>query len=727
MTASGFDRRRVAHWETLFTLANGYAGVRGSPEMTPAAGDPGFFIAGVFDQVEGSTHEIVNLPCWLELNASMDGFDFDLRRGDVVACERSLDLRQGLLHTCILWRDDAKRHTRWESFRLMHKADRHAAVVWGQITALDYDGTLHLSSRLDAWLPRHGSASGRTRYGDTRCRDLGDNGIALETTTRSTRITVALATRLDVPGATRRSCELDDDRVAETVSAPLPRGKPVRFEKRAVFYTSRDGADPAERAGRHLAEFAKRPLPAVVREHVKAWARTWDTADIVVEGDARVQLALRFSLFHLASLANPADERSSLGAKGLHGNGYSGLVFWDTETYLLPFFAFTDPPTARALLMYRWHLIADARANAAAIGMPGARFPWNSSLTARENFWRGWQEHVSPDIAYAVDQYVEASGDRAFLLDVGARLIIETALYWPARVEFDERRGAYVLRTLGGPDEIHTGIDNNMYTNHLVAWHLRRAAKAVEELRQAGRWEPLAAELGIGDDAVGRWLDIAGRLADTFSPAHGFHEQFEGYFKLKERAIDRTMTKMQYTGPVQHSFKPTRVLQQADTVLMYHLFRDDFPEAVRRRGFEFYEPRCSHTSTLSRSIFAAVAAQSGRPDEACRLYVESLETDIGPTAECDSGLHAACTGGNWQATVMGFAGLALRNGRLTFRPRLPKKWKRLAFKVLWHGKTVSVTLTPRRMHLRSRGGSLTVEVEGTPRKVTPRGLAVPLG
>ena len=720
----GFEREQVTHYETLFTLANGYAGVRGSPEMTPGAGDPGFFVAGVYDQVGGFTHEIVNLPCWLGINANMDGFDFDLRRGTVIECRRVLDMRQGLLYTRILWRDDAKRQTLWESYRLMHKADRHAAVIWGSITAIDYDGNLSLSSRLDAWVSKHGSPSGRTRYGDLRCRDLDGNGIAVEAATCATRIAVAIASRLSIAGATRRGVDADDDRVSETVAVPLPKGKPVAFEKRVVFYTSRDGGEPGECAARHLAEFAKRPLAAVVREHVKAWAKVWETADVVIDGDAHAQHALRISLFHLASLANPDDEHASLGAKGLHGNGYAGLVFWDTETYLLPFFAFTDPATARALLMYRWHLLPDARANAAAIHMPGARYPWNSSVTARENFWRGWQEHVSPDIAYAVDQYVQATGDRQFLLDYGARLIIETAVYWPARVEFDVERGRYNLRGLGGPDEIHTNIDNNMYTNHLVAWHLRRAVQAFHELRDAGRWTDLEVELGITEETVDRWLDIADRMADTFSPAHGFHEQYEGYFKLKERAIDRTMTKMQYTGPVQHSFKPTRVLQQADTVLMYHLFRDDFPEAARRKGFEFYEPRCSHTSTLSRSAFAAVAAQSGRLDEALRLYHESLDTDIGPQAECGSGIHAACTGGNWQATVMGFAGFAIRDGVPSFRPRLPKGWKRLAFKLLWRGKCLEVEVRKRELSLRCRGGNLTVDVEGTPHRVSSKATVV---
>jgi trehalose/maltose hydrolase-like predicted phosphorylase len=356
----------------------------------------------------------------------------------------------------------------------------------------------------------------------------------------------------------------------------------------------------------------------------------------------------------------------------------------------------------------------------------GARFPWNSSsLTAREQPWRGWQEHLGPDIAYAVDQYVRATGDEGFYLDHGAALIIETAAYWPGRTEWDAARQAYVMRRLTGPDEIHTGIDNNATTNVMAAWHLRRALAAVEDLRSARRWPSLRRRIGLEDRDLEQWGKVAEGLVTNFDKRRGFHEQFDGYFGLKEGKVDRAMTQMQYTGPVLGALRPTKVSKQADVPLLYLLFREDFPEAVRRAGYRYYEPRCSHASSLSRSVFAAVAAQAGETREAYRLFLEAAEADFGPRAECDSGIHAACLGGNWQAVVMGFAGLALRDGRLALRPRLPASWRRLSFSLQWHGRVLNVSMSSRSTRLRASGGTVDVDVDGTTRRVGKGTVTLP--
>ena len=92
----------------------------------------------------------------------------------------------------------------------------------------------------------------------------------------------------------------------------------------------------------------------IVEEHEAAWADRWRSSDIEVEGDPAAEQALRFAVYHLNSATNPADERVSIGARGLTGDDYQGHVFWDTEIYLLPFYSFTWPEAARALLMYRF-------------------------------------------------------------------------------------------------------------------------------------------------------------------------------------------------------------------------------------------------------------------------------------------------------------------------------------------------------------------------------------
>jgi beta-phosphoglucomutase len=720
VTEDNFRPGLLAHYESIFALSNGYMGVRASLETNPSLADPGFYIAGVFDKVEGFQHEIVNLPCWLGLGIHVDGFPVDMRKGETLEYRRSLDLLQGILFTHIVWRDAGGHTTRLELGRLVHQTDKHTALQWGTITPMDYSATIRISSPIDAWAVKYGSPHGAPRLCDIATRDLGAGGIAMAASTRATGLRVALATCLTAGEADARAVVQSDDRISETLSVPVRQGEPLRFEKRVSVFTSRDGNDPGERAQAALASLATRPLPELVAAHTAAWAEIWAGADIRIEGDERAQQALRFNIFHLASLANPDDDTVSIGARGLHGNGYCGVYFWDTEIYMLPFYVHTRPAAARALLRYRHRFIDDSRANARDLGYRGAFYPWNSSLTGREQTWRGWQEHVGSDITYGLDWYARATGDREFLHGPGAEIVFETARYWHSRVQFHPERG-YEITSLTGPDEIHSGIANNFYTNFLARWNLARAAELAGELRQEGRWDSLAANLGLDDAEVAAWRQISERIHLPFDAARNLHEQFEGYFDLPERRIDRSISRMCYTGPIQHSFRPTKVAQQADTVLAYWMFQESIPAAVQLAGYRYYESRCSHTSSLSRCIYAAVAARAGLVEEAYRQFLLSAEADIAPGAEMESesGIHAACMGGTWLAAVTGFGGAWMRGDTLSFAPRLPGHWKRLAYAIAWRGTTLEVEVEPRGLRLRTRGGETEVIAAGGRHMIGP--------
>jgi kojibiose phosphorylase len=327
---------------------------------------------------------------------------------------------------------------------------------------------------------------------------------------------------------------------------------------------------------------------------------------------------------------------------------------------------------------------------------------------------------VGSDIAYGIDWYARATGDDEFHLGAGAEIVLETARYWQSRVEHDDEKG-YVITGLMGPDEIHGGIRNNSYTNYLVKWHLQRAVEMVEELRTAGRWDAVATRLGLAANDVAEWRRISDHMYLRFNPELNLHEQFEGYMDLKEKAIDRSLSRMQYTGPVQHSFRPTKVAQQADTVLMYWMFAEQFAVDVRRAGYDYYEPRCSHTSSLSRCIFAAVAAQTGLVEEAYRHFMLSAESDFvaGTEMESESGIHAACMGGTWLAAVTGFGGAWMRGDVLEFQPHLPPHWTRMAFALAWRGVTVEVEITQETLRLRTRSGTTTVRVGGQSHAIGP--------
>ena len=122
----------------------------------------------------------------------------------------------------------------------------------------------------------------------------------------------------------------------------------------------------------------------VYLENKAQWARLWKRAGVSIVGDETAQKAVNFSIYHLLRSVNPDDSRVAVCAKGYSGEAYFGHFFWDTEVYLLPFYLYTNPELAKKLVEFRIQTLPGAMANAKAYGYPGARYPWESSVSGEE-------------------------------------------------------------------------------------------------------------------------------------------------------------------------------------------------------------------------------------------------------------------------------------------------------------------------------------------------------
>jgi trehalose/maltose hydrolase-like predicted phosphorylase len=496
----------------------------------------------------------------------------------------------------------------------------------------------------------------------------------------------------------------------------------------------------AARATRSLRQAKRKGVPQLVRDHVKAWEQCWRAGGVEIDGDPSAQKALRFAIYHLVSAANPDDEHVSIGARGLTGEGYLGHVFWDTEIFLLPFYTFTWPAAARALLMYRYHTLPAARDKAARLGYRGALYAWESADTGDEATppWAlardgrvvpilcGTQEqHISADVAYAVWRYWQATGDLRFLLNAGAEIVLETARFWASRAirEADE---CYHIRGVIGPDEYHDTVDDNAYTNGLAAWNLDRALIIAAYLRSRWptQWALLSRKLDLSDSELDSWRDIADRLATRFDPASGLLEQFAGFFNLEDvdlRAYASRTTPMDVVlGP--ERTRRSQVIKQADVLMLLALLTDEYDRQVQLANFRYYEPRCGHGSSLSPAIHALLAARVGDLPLAEQYFRQAASIDLND-ARGDTGLgvHMGALGGLWQATVFGFGGLSLGSNRVRLDPRLPPSWRRLAFRIRWRRRQLrfEIVREPSRVSVSLEGGRpLRVEVHGIGQRIS---------
>ena len=218
-----------------------------------------------------------------------------------------------------------------------------------------------------------------------------------------------------------------------TIATELEPGQRLRLVKLLAYGWSRRRSLPAVRDQVDAALASARrsgwdELAAGQREYLDAF---WDRADVEVDGDADLQQAVRFALFHTLQSCARA-ERRAIPAKGLTGSGYDGHTFWDSEAFVLPVLTYTAPHAARDALRWRHFTLDLATARAEVLGWT-ATFPWRT-IRGHEcsGYWPAGTAgfHVNASVADAVIRYVNATGDVAFEREFGIELLVATARLW---------------------------------------------------------------------------------------------------------------------------------------------------------------------------------------------------------------------------------------------------------------------------------------------------------
>ena len=510
-----FQPGKLNHLETLFTVGNGYLGVRGSFEEGYPGEEPLVLAHGIFNHPAGlSVSELAPLPAWPSLAITLNGQPFGLDHGEIHGYERTLDLQTGLLTRAILWEapDGTICRLRFERFASL--AQPHLLALRLEIKPLNRATEIELCGGTGMLEPAHWTDV-ESNHETPRLLTL-----AARTTQSGYRLGMALA--LDISPQVTFTADHQHGSPCSHAHQRVESGQALTLTELVAVHTSRDADDPLL-AARHTLEAARSAgYDHLLAESTAAWDAVWFTSDIQIEGDDFAQLAIRSALYHLIIAAPRHDDRVSIGAKTLSGRGYKGHIFWDTELFALTPFTYTQPQVARNLLRYRYHLLPGARHKAAAQGFEGAMYPWESTDTGeettpkwsdphpvtgeRERIWTGDREiHISADIAYALYNYWCISGDDDFMLNCGAEMLLDTAVFWGSRAEYNAAQGRYEFTQVIGPDEYHENVDNSIFTNAMVRWHLRTALEVLTWLHESHpeRAAALEAQLRLTDERLG--------------------------------------------------------------------------------------------------------------------------------------------------------------------------------------------------------------------------------
>ena len=703
---SFFHAEQIPFYETIMTIGNGYLGTRGSFAEGYAKELPSTLVHGIFNHhPKDQVPDLANVPAWYAIKLTVDDDIFRLDQGTVLGYRRWLDMRTGTLNRQVLWESPTGKIIRVEFSRLANMDNQHILLQQMKLTALD-DMQIECAMFFDYENANNVAYAEEGALRVCHWTDIERDDNYWQGTTNQSGYVVALAHHIDVDQPLESYAEGDNR--GQRFTASLKNGESLEVDRYVVIATSRDAETVADYAHQQLSEAVGIGYIELEARNAAAWQDLWSDMDIVIKGDELAQLAIRFVTYHLLIAAPRHNEYVSIGAKTLSGFGYKGHVFWDTELFMLPPFTFSRPEIAHNLLMYRYHNLEGAREKAAEAGYLGAMFPWESTDTGRETtprwtlpgkdgnrirIWTGdHEQHISSDIAYAVWQYWQWTADDEFFASYGAELILDTAVFWESRVEWNEVQQCYELHEQIGPDEFHENIDNAVFTNRLTVWHMQHAIRTMQWLQQHApeKAASLAAELGISDDNLSQWQHIADHMYIPRYDELNVFEQFDGYFERNYIHVPAYSPRSGNMDVIlgHRRTNESQVIKQADVVMLMALLGEELGDKEELlRNWHTYLPRTAHDSSLSPAIHAWVAARLGLVDQAYDLWMRGAGLDLeNNKGNVRDGIHAAACGGLRQAVILGFAGLHLTNNGWAVRPQLPEWWRSVRFTIYYKGR-----------------------------------------
>ena len=753
--------------ETLFAVGNGHVGMRANHSESHRAHTPGTYVNGFHETwpivypetahgfaTTGQT--LVSVPDANIMHVSVGGEPLCLAEADLEHYERILDFSDGRLHSDVIWRSPIGDRVRVRSSRMVSLVHRDLAVLTLEITLLDRSARIGVSSQLrnrqDAsdvasdrtTVPVEGADPRRSRQFNRRVLlpevqrqvpDVGSGGeVTLGYRCQGSGMTVACAYRHEIVGEGPMTVEtvVDDDLATTEFTITAAAGSTIQITKFVTYHVSRrvTADELADRCASTLAEASSLGVIHVEQQQRRWLDEFWAHSDVVINGDEPAQQAVRWNLFQLAQATARIDNQG-VAAKAVTSDGYEGHYFWDTEIYVLPFLAYTDPDAASQLLRFRYHMLDAALARAAELSQRGALYPWRTinGEEASAYYPAGTaQYHINAAVVYAIETYVNASGDLDFLAHSGARVLVETARLWEDLGSYryhGDGDETFHIHAVTGPDEYTAVVNDNTYTNLMAQFNLRYAARTVGWLSESDTvaYEQLRTVTGLGDDEVDSWSRAADAMFVPYDEPLGINPQDADFLDLEPWDF-KAMPSDSY--PLLAHYHPLviyrhQVLKQADVVMAMFLRRQHLPSELKRRNFDYYDPITTGDSSLSACVQSIVAAEVGHHELARTYFDQSLYLDLANThGNTSDGIHIANAGGVWAGLIYGFAGMIDDGERLNFRPRLPSGWKSMRFRLLHHGTSVEVTVDQQGCDVRwVAGPSLPVE--------TPHGVVLVAG
>lgn len=736
-----FNKEDKRLQESMTSTGNEYMGMRGMFEEK-YSGDThkGIYLGGVWfpDKTRVGWWKngypeyfgkVINAVDFVSVDVKLDGESVDLAKDEFSDFELALDMKSGILtRSYVVKRGEKKVKLNFERFVSVDMKELYAdRITVENLSSASVE--VEIESAIDADVFNEDSNYDEKFWNVLSKKKDQTTGRLVAETIENNFGTPQFTTEMlmeNVSDLDAKEPVETDLKVSNVFAGTLEAGKKTVFEKRVVVVTSRDYAtlEDLDAAGEKLsAKQAESSFDELKAAQANGWAKRWEKADVVVEGNDESQQGIRFNLFQLFSTYYGNDARLNIGPKGFTGEKYGGATYWDTEGFAVPLYlALADQSVTRNLLEYRHEQLPGAYHNAKQQGLDGALFPMVTfnGIECHNEWEITFEEiHRNGTIAYAIYNYTRYTGDTEYVTHDGFDVLVGIARFWADRVHFSKRKGMYMIHGVTGPNEYENNVNNNWYTNILAKWCLNYANEIADKV-DADK----TAELGLTSEERAKWHEIADNM---YLP----EDKELGIFVQHDTFLDKDLTPVkdlpQDQLPLNQHWSWDHILRspyikQADVLQGIYYFVERFTQEQKERNFDFYEPLTVHESSLSPSIHAILAADLHKEDKAFEMYSRTARLDLDNyNNDTNDGLHITSMTGSWLAIVQGFAGMRVIDDELQFAPFLPKEWTGYKFRINFRGRLLSISVSQEGTQIDLlKGDDLTIKLNGKDLKLTAK-------
>ncbi|SCY89658.1 glycoside hydrolase family 65 protein [Alkaliphilus peptidifermentans] len=706
--------------ETIFSLGNGYIGFRGNIEegfAKKTEGCKGSYINGFYESEKiiygeyqyafplwGQT--MLNIMDTQSLEIYVDGEKFTMDNGVVLDYCRTLHMKEGKLTRYLIWKSPKGRNIEiyMEKFISLHNS--HLSGFRLKLTPLNFTGKVKIVSSINGNVTNKNL---RDKALITLDKGVDKNILYMMQQTKTTKFQIACGILHEIfinnkSADLQASYSIEEESVTASWEIDAEENSTILVDKFICYDTNRKHEKKdniLKNVKSDLYEACKKGYNKLLNQHERYMKNFWDNTDIIINGDEALQQGIRFNMLQLLQ-STGRDGYTNIAAKGLTGEGYEGHYFWDTETYILPFFLYNNPDIAKALVMYRYYTLDSARQRAKELDHPGALYPWRTIGGEETSAYfeaSTAQYHINADVVYAIKKYYEATDDKELLLNYGVEIVWETARLWADRGGFIPLRGnKFCIHEVTGPDEYKAGVDNNCYTNYMAQMHLYYAVELDDFMKKEDleKYESLRKRLELKDEEVQLWRRAAENMYLPYNEELGINPQDDTFIYKEPYDIESIPVERL---PLVFNWHPLniwryQVCKQADVLLLMLLQSEKFSIELKKANFDYYEPKTTHDSSLSACVFSVIASEIGYKEFAYNYFMQTARMDLDDyNNNVNKGVHTASMAGAWMCIVNGFSGLRIYDNKLHFKPYLPDKWKSYEFKITFKNSKLRIQIS----------------------------------